>query len=158
MTFTETRNRKIGHLIESSVIDFCKLFGTAYKKDEKFIYVLDNEGKPDFFLFAEYNENGFQIGLNNVVYNNLLLSTTMKLREVCGTENILKFLSNNKMSLEFLEDKHLLAKYGFEWNYKNYALLKSKLLIEIYNQLLNVSEIRLRLNEILENKAVIGAC
>ncbi len=158
MTFTETRIRKIDHLIELSVIDYCKLFGAAYKVDEEIIYVLDSEGNPDFFLFAEYFENNFHIILNNVVYNNLPLSTTMKLREVCGTENILRFLSDNKMSLEFLEDKHLIAKYGYEWNYKNYTLLKSKLLIEIYNQLLNVSEIRLRLNEILENKAVVGAC
>ena len=79
-------------------------------------------------------------------------------RERRNSENIIRFLSDNKMSLEFLEDKHLLAKYGFAWEYKNYALLKSKLLIEIYNQLLNISEIRLRLNELLENKAVIDAC
>lgn len=158
MTSTETRNRKIDHLIELSVIDFCKLFGAACKVDEGIVYVLDNEGEPEFFLFAEYNENSFHIVLNNVVYNNLLLSTTMKLREVFGAENIIRFLSDNNMSLEFLEDKHLLAKYCFEWEYKNYALLKSKLLIEIYNQLLNVSEIRLRLNELLENKVVIGAC
>ena len=158
MTFTETRNRKIDHLIEVSVIDFCKLFGAAHKVDNEIIYVLDNEGKPDFFLFAKYNDNNFHIILNNVVYNNLLLSTTMKLREVCGAENIIKFLSNNNMSLFFHKDKHLLTEYGFVWEYKNYALLKSKLLIEIYTQLQNASEIRSELKKILDNKEVIGAC
>jgi hypothetical protein len=82
----------------------------------------------------------------------------MKLREICGAENIIRFLSYNKMSLFFHEEKHLLAKYSLEWDYKNYTLLKSKLLIEIYTQLQNASEIRLRLNKILENKVVIGAC
>ena len=158
MTFTETRNRKIDHLIESAVSDFSKLFGAVYKVDEDIIYVMDNEGTPHFFLYAKYNDNNFHIILNNVVYNNLLLCTTMKLREVCGAENILKFWSNNNMSLEFLEDKHLIAKYSFEWEYKNYALLKSKLLIEIYTQLQNASEIRSELKEILDKKSAVGAC
>lgn len=158
MTFTETRNRKIDHLIEFSVIDYCKLFGAAYKVDEGIVYVLDNERKPEFFLFAEYNESNFHIVLSNVVCNNLFLSSIMKLREICGAENIIRFLSDNKMSLEFLEDKHLIAKYSFVWEYKNYALLKSKLLIEIYKQMLVVSELRAELKKIVEESLIVGAC
>ena len=158
MTSTETRNRNIDHLIESAVSDLSKLFGAAYKVDEDIIYMMDNEGTPHFFLYANYNENSFRIIVETLVYYNLPLSITIKLREVYRAENIVRFLSDNDMLLYFSEDKHLLIQHSFDWDYKNYALLKSKLLIEIYNQLLNVSEIRLRLNEILENKAVIGAC
>lgn len=158
MTSIETRNRKIDHLIESAVSDFSKLFGVTYKVDEDIIYVMDNDGTPHFFLYAEYNENSFRIIVETLVYYNLPLSITIKLREVYRAENIVKFLSDNDMLLYFSEDKHLLTQYSFVWDYKNYALLKSKLLIEIYNQLLRASEIRSELKEILDNKEVIGAC
>lgn len=53
MTSAETRNRKIDHLIESAVSDFSKLFSAEYKIDEDIIYVMDNDGTPHFFLYAE---------------------------------------------------------------------------------------------------------
>ncbi len=158
MTSTETRNRKIDHLIESAVADLSKLFGTVYKVDEDFIYVMDNDGTPHFFLYAEYHENGFEIFVETFVYYNLPLSITIKLREVYRDENIIRFLGDNDMLLYFSEDKHLLTQHSFDWDYKNYALLKSKLLIEIYAQLQNASEIRSELKERLDNKEVIGSC
>jgi hypothetical protein len=158
MISTETRNRKIDLLIESAVSDFSKLFGTEYKVDEDIFYVMDNEGTPHFFLYAEYNENSFRIIVETLVYYDLPLSITIKLREVYRAENIVRFLSDNDMLLYFYEDKHLLTQYSFDWAYKNYALLKSKLLIEVFNQLRRASEIRSELNEILDKKSAVGAC
>ena len=53
-----------------------------------------------------------------------------------------EFLDRDYMTMMFYEDLYLLATYGFEWDYKNYALLKSKPIIEIFTQLQNVSEIK----------------
>ena len=119
---------------------------------------MDNDGTPHFFLYAEYNENGFRIFVETLVYYDLPLSITIKLREVYRDENILRFLSDNNMLLYFSEDKHLLTQYSFVWDYKNYALLKSKLLIEVFNQLGRASDIRSELKEILDKKSAIGAC
>ena len=61
------------------------------------------------------------------------------------------------MILHFHDDLHLLTAYGFEWDYKDYALLKSKLIIEIYTQLQNISEIQKALTIAIEDKARVGA-
>ena len=157
MTYIETRNRKIEHLVKSSISDFCQLCSASYEIEEGIIIVSDNDGSPSFYVYAEYNENCFEIIVKTFVYDNLPLSETMKLREVYRADNIINFLSDNKMLLHFYEEDHLLTAYSFEWDYKNYALLKSKLIIEIYTQLQNASEIRQALGELLEEGAVVGA-
>jgi len=157
MTYTETRNRKIEHLVEAAISDFCKLFCTTYEIDEDVIIVSHNDGSPSFYLYAEYNENGFEIIVKTFVYDNLPLSETIKLRAVYRADNIISILSNNEILLYFHEDEHLLTAYSFEWEYKNYTLLKSNLIIEIYTQLQNLSEIRQELDSLLEEKVVVGA-
>ncbi len=156
MTYTETRNRKIDNLIEATVVDFCKLYGAVYKIDEGVIIVSHNDESPWFLLLPEFKENGFEVFIETFVYDGLSLSKSIKLREVYRADNIISFLNDNEMLLRFHEDKHLLASYSFVWDYKKYALLKLKLLLEIYTQLQNATEIRQGLESILEEKAIVG--
>jgi len=142
MTYTETRNRKIEHLVKSSISDFWQLYSTAYEIDEDVIIVLQSDETPWFLLFAKFKENGFDVIVQAFVHDELSLSKSINLREIYRADNITSFLNNNGMLLHFHEDKHLLTTYSFEWDYKNYALLKSKLIIEIYTQLQNASEIK----------------
>lgn len=157
MTYTETRNRNINHLSEAAVVDFCKLYGAAYEIDEGVIIVSHIDESPWFLILPEFKENGFEVFIETFVYDSLPLSKSIKLREIYRADNIISFINNNKMLLRFHEDKHLLASYSFEWDYKNYALLKSKLILEIYTQLQNASEIRQELESILKEKEVVEA-
>ena len=152
MTYTETRNRKITHLIESTITDFCKLYNATYEKEDESIIVFTDLHEPWFFAYPIFNENNFEIAIKAFVYHDLKLSQATKLREVYKTDNIVEFLSDNGMMMHFHEDLHLLTAYGFEWNYKDFALLKSKLIIEIYTQLQNVSEIKQGLGILLEER------
>ncbi len=154
---TETRDRKIDHLIEATVVDFYKLYTATYEIDEGVIIVSHINESPWFLLFPEFKENGFEVFIETFVYDGLSLSKSIKLREVYRSDNINCFLNGAEMLLRFHEDKHLLASYSFEWDYKNYALLKSKLILELYTQLQNASEIRQELESMLEEKSVVEA-
>ena len=152
ITSTATRNRKITHLIEAAISDLCKLFNSTYEKDDESIVVFTDTREPWFYLYPVFNKGNFEIIIKTFVYDNLPLSKSIKLREVYSADNINSFLNDKEILLHFHEDEHLLTAYSFEWEYKNYTLLKSNLIIEIYTQLQNVSEIRLALNENLEER------
>ncbi len=156
ITNTATRNRKITHLIEATISDLCKLYNSTYEKDDESIVVFTDTREPWFYLYPEFNKGNFEIIIKAFVYDNLPLSKSIKLYEVYRTDNIISFINNNEMLLRFNEDKLLLTTYSFEWDYKNYALLKSKLLLEIYTQLQNATEIREELDGLLEERAVVG--
>lgn len=156
-TSTATRNRKITHLIEATVSDLCKLYNAAYEKEDESIIVYSEQQAPWFYTYPIFNDNNFEIVIKAFVYHDLPISQATKLREIYKANNIAEFLNDNGMMMHFHEDLHLLTAYGFEWDYTDYSLLKSKLIIEIYTQLQNVSEIRQELESILEEKEIIGA-
>ena len=139
---TQTRNKKITHLIESTTTDFCKLYNATYEKKEDEPIIVYAEQAPWFYIYPMFNDNNFELVIKAFVYHDLSLSQATKLREVYKADNIVEFLNDNGMMMHFHEDLHLLTAYGFEWSYKDYTLLKSKLIIEIVTQLQNVSEIQ----------------
>lgn len=58
------RNRKICHLIESSIHDFCKLLGTSYYSREGEIMVQYDI----FYVYPEFNENNYNINIICMVF------------------------------------------------------------------------------------------
>ncbi|MBI9060164.1 MAG: hypothetical protein JEZ01_20520 [Labilibaculum sp.] len=156
MTNIKERDRKITHLIESTTTDFCKLYNATYEKKEDKPIIVYAEQAPWFYIYPMFNDNNFELVIKAFVYHDLSLSQATKLREVYKADNIIEFLNDNEMMMHFYEDLHLLTEYGFEWNYKDYALLKSKLIIEIYTQLQNISEIQKALTIAIEDKARVG--
>jgi hypothetical protein len=151
MTNIKERN-KITDLIKASVSDFCKLYNATYEKEDESIIVFAEQKEPWFYTYPIFNDSNFEIAIKTFVYQDLSLSQATKLREVYKADNIVEFLCDNEMMMHFHEDLHLLTAYGFEWDYKDYALLKSKLIIEIYTQLQNVSEIKQGLDVLLEER------
>jgi hypothetical protein len=157
MTNIKEWNRKISHLIESTITDFCKLYKATYeKKMDEPIVVFAEQQTPWFYVYPIFNDDNFEIAIKTFVYYDLQFSKATKLREVYKADNIVEFLNDNGMMMHFHEDLHLLTAYGFEWDYKNYALLKSKLIIEIYTQLQNISEIQKGLTIAIEDKERVG--
>ncbi len=156
MTNTETRNRNIEHLIEATVVHFCKLYSAAYEIKEGVIIVLQSDKSPWFYLYTEFGNDSFTITIRAFIFSNLSLSDAIRLREIYRNDNIIEFLDSTNTTLKFYKDIHLLTLYSFEWNYKNYALLKSKLILEIFTQLQNASEIREGLVDGLKKMENVG--
>ena len=155
MTYTETRNRKINHTIESTISNFCTLFDATHKTIEDIIFIHRNDF-PWFNVHTEFNETDFNIIVNTFIYSDLPISDAIKLREAVKSDVVLNLLEETISDLWFYEDTNLLASYSFNWKYKSYSTLSTKLIIEIYTQLQNISEIQKALTIAIEDKTRVG--
>ena len=155
MAHTETRNRKITHLVKASISNFCTLFDATHKTIDDIIFIHRNDF-PWFNVHTEFNETDFNIIVNTFIYSDLPISDAIKLREAVKSDVVLNLLEETISDLWFYEDINLLATYSFNWKYKNYSTLSIKLIIEIYTQLQNISEIQKALTIAIEDKTRVG--
>jgi len=155
MTYTETRNRKINHLIESTISNFCTLFDATHKTIDDIIFIHRNDF-PWFYVCTEFNETVFNIFVHTFIYSDIPLSDAIKLREAFKSDVVLNLLEETISDLWFYEDTNLLASFSFNWKYKNYSTLSTKLIIEIYTQLQNISEIQKAPTIAIEDTARVG--
>lgn len=139
MLTTKQRNRKIFHLIESAIKDFCKLLKCSYYTKEEGIMV-QFEDEDLFFVYPEFEKGNFTININCFVYTDLALSKAAKLKAVYKADNIAEYIDEARTLLWFLDDSRLVMSYVSSSRYSDFALLKSNVLLDMY---INVQNARL---------------
>ena len=142
------RNRKIFHLIEIAIHDFCKVLGTSYYTKEGAIMV-QHENEDLFYLYLEFHQHSYKININCLVFQDLTMSKTAKLKEVYRLDGVADYLSEAEASLWFLDDTRLVLSHVFEAQYSDYAILKSKMLLEAYINVQNARMLKDKLELLL---------
>ena len=142
------RNEKIGSLIQATIMDFCKIFNGGYVVNEEAISA-DYNGEDLFYVFPDFEENKFDIIINCFVFSDLTISQAAKLREIYKSEEIEDYCKEANTSLWFHEDESLMMHHEVEWDYSNYDLVKSKLLLDIYLDIQNARKLNDKLEVLL---------
>lgn len=150
------RNKKIFHLIESTIRDFCKILGTSYASNKEAILV-EYENEHLFYVHPEFNKNNFTITINCLVYTNLPISKTSKLKSIYKSEEIADYIKDADIDLWFLNDQSLVITYLAELEYSNYAILKSQLLLDIYINVQNARRLKDKLDALLVELELVSA-
>jgi len=154
MPNTKQRNRKIFLLIESTINDFCKVLGCSYYTEEEAIMV-QLEGFDLFYVYTEFNKTNYIINIVCMVYQDLTISKTAKLKEVYNSEEIAKFVNEAGASLWFLDDTRLVMSVIEKATYSDFAILKSKLLLGIYAYVINARKLKDKLGDLLADSELV---
>lgn len=148
MLEAKQRNRKINHIIESSINDFCKVLkATYYKNDEAVIVSYENEDL--FYVFPEFDERNYDINIICLVFQDLGISKAAKLREIYNADEVVEYVRECDSSLWFLDDSRLVMSQTIESKYSEYAILKSKILLSIYANVINARRLKDKLEVLL---------
>lgn len=151
----EHRNNKIFNIIESTVSDFCKVLDLDYYREEESILVT-HEGEDLFFIFPEFQKDRYYININCMVYSVLPTSKAAKLREIYRSEEVADYITEAGVALWFLDDKTLVTSHIIELNYSNYAILKSRLLLDAFINVQNARKLKNKLEGLLAEKERIS--
>ncbi|MHA1665514.1 MAG: hypothetical protein ACTSVW_06735 [Candidatus Njordarchaeales archaeon] len=89
----EERNRKISHLIESVIRDYCRIYNTIAEAIDDGMIVYYND-EPLYYLGIEFNESGYDICFNGFVFSNLPMSEVTMLREIYKDDDLTEFLTS----------------------------------------------------------------
>ena len=155
MLNSKQRNRKISHLIESAIHDFCKVLGCSYYTRDEAIMV-QNDDDDLFFVFPEFNNDNYKININCMVFSDLTLSRTTKLKEVYRSDVVADYLAEAKASLWFLDDTRMVMSCVERSKYDEYAILKSKLLLGFFANFMNAKKLKDKLEASLVNLAQVS--
>lgn len=90
-----------------------------------------------------------------MVYQDLSISNAAKLKEIYKSDEIAEYLL--EASLWFLDDTRLVMSHIFESGYSDYAILKSKLLLETYINVQNARKLKEKLGNLLVDLESITA-
>ena len=156
MLDTKQRNRKIFHTIKSAIHDFCKVLECSYTSNTEAIMV-QHEEQDLFYVYPEFNEGDYDINIVCTVFSDLTISKTTKLKEVYRSDEIAEFIYEDKSSLWFLDDTRLVMSIIEKSTYSEFAILKSKLLIGIYANVINASKLKDKLGDLLTESEQITA-
>ena len=148
MPNTKQRNRKIFHMIKSAIQDFCKVLECSYTSNKEAIMV-EHENEDLFYVYPEFNEGDYDINIVCTVFSELTISKTTKLKEVYRSEEIAEYLDEAKSSLWFLDDTRLVMSIIEKSTYSEFAILKSKLLLGIYANVINARKLKDKLGLLL---------
>ena len=148
MPDTNQRNKKIFHLVESAIHDFCKVLECNYSSNKEAIFV-SHENEELFFVFPEFNKGHFTINISCFVYTDLPLSKTSKLNTVFKADEIAEYIYEADSSLWFIDDARLVTSSVSSSQYSDYAILKSKLLLDMYINVQNARTLKDKLEALL---------
>jgi hypothetical protein len=148
MLNTQKRNRKIFHHIESAIHDFCIVLECSYISNKEAIMV-QHENEDLFYIYPEFNKNDYEINIVCMVYSNLPISKTSKLKEIYKEDEITEYLKDAESSLWFLDDTRLVMSQVIEAHYSDYAILKSKMLLEAYINVQKARKLKDKLEKLL---------
>lgn len=107
------------------------------------------DGADLCYIYPEFNNNNYEININCMVYSELTISKTTKLKEVYRSNEIAEYLEGTKASLWFLDDSRLIMSSIERLKYGEYAILKSKLPLGIYANVMNVRKLKDKLEGLL---------
>lgn len=94
----EQRNRKIFHIIESTVSDFCKVLDCQYYRNAESILVTHEE-KDLFFVFPEFHKHVYNVNINCIVFSDLPTSKAAKIRAIYRKDEIADYIRSRCGSL-----------------------------------------------------------
>lgn len=148
MLDTEQRNRKISHLIESAVQDFCRLMECSYYDDKEGIMVQFK--KEDLlFVFPDFHKDYFTINIYGLVYTDLTLSKSNKLKAVYKADEVAEYINAAGTTLWFLTDTVLTMSFVSTSQYSDYAILKSSVLLDLWINAQNTNKLKDMLERLL---------
>ncbi|MCB0746658.1 MAG: hypothetical protein KDC90_04265 [Ignavibacteriae bacterium] len=156
MLVTEQRNRHIFHIIESAIKDYCRLFGTTYTSNHESMLVSFNN-KDLLFLLPEFDEKVFRIITFCFVLTDLSISESKKLRDVYKNDSIAEMLKGSDSTLRFMDDSNLVLDFVFTSYYTEFAILKSRLLLEIHSIIQNARALIDKLEALVAEQESISA-
>lgn len=156
MLNTKQRNREISHLIETTVHDFCKVLECSYTYNKEAIMVAQ-EDEDLFYVYPEFNEADYDINIICMVYSDLSISKAAKLKEVYKSEEVAEYIDEAGASLWFMDDSRLVMSCVERSKYDDYAVLKSKLLLGIYANVINARKLKDKLGHLLVESELISA-
>jgi hypothetical protein len=149
MLNNEHRNRKIFNIIKFTIHDFCKVLECSYSCNKEAIMV-QHENEDLFYVYPEFNEREYEINFVCMVYSDLPISRKIKLKEVYKSEEVAEFIDEAETSLWFLDDTRLVMSGMIKAKYTDYAILKSKMLLEAYNNVQNARKLKDKLTVLLD--------
>ena len=148
MQHIKQRNTEINQLVKSTVLDFCRIFDGGYLVNDEAIFA-DYNDEDLFYVFPDFEEKNFDVIINCFVFSDLTISQAAKLREIYKSEEVENYCREANTSLWFHEDENLMMHHEIEWDYSNYDLLKSKLLLDIYIDIQNARKLKDKLEGML---------
>jgi len=151
MLDTKKRDLKIFHLIESAIHDFCKVLECTYTSNSEAI-MIQHENEDLFYVYPEFHKNDYVININCLVFQDLTMSKTAKLEEVYRHDVVADYIIEVEASLFFLDDSRLLMSHVIEAKYSDYAILKSKILLEVYIGAQNARKLKDKLGVLLAER------
>ena len=154
MLDNKQRNRKIIHIMESAIHDFCKVLGTSYYSVEGATMV-QYEEQDLFYVYPEFHKREYHINIVCMVFQDLAISKTAKLKEIYNSEEIAEFVNEARASLWFLDDTRLVMSSIEKSSYSDFAILKSKLLLGIYAHVINARKLKDKLGLLLADSEQI---
>jgi hypothetical protein len=155
MPNTEQRNRKILHLIESAIHDFCKILECSDTSNKEALMV-EHNGEDLLYVYPEFNKNDYNINIVCMVYSDLPISKTTKLKEVYRSEEITEYIAEAKSSLWFFDDSRLVMSYASSSRYSDFALLKSSVLLNMYINVQNARVLKDKLEALLAEQEQVS--
>lgn len=156
MLSTKQRIRKIFHTIKSAIHDFCKVLECSYSCNKEAI-VVAHENEDLFYVYPEFNESDYEINIICMVYSELSISNTAKLKEIYKSGEIAEFIDEAGSSLWFMDDSSLVMSSIEKSTYSDFAILRSKLLLGIYANVINARKLKDKLGDLLAEKEQITA-
>jgi len=148
MLTNKQRNRKIFHLLESAIHDFCKVLECSYTSNKEAIMVA-HENEDLFYVYPEFNEADYDINIVCMVYSDLSISKRTKLKEIYKSDEVAEFIDEARSSLWFLDDTRLVISIIEKSTYSEFAILRSKLLLGIYANVINARMLKDKLEDLL---------
>jgi hypothetical protein len=104
--------------------------------------MVQHENEDLFSVYAEFNKSDYEINIICMVYSDLPISKTAKLKEVYKSDEVAEFIDEASTSLWFLDDTRLVISSIEKSRYSEFAILKSKLLIRIYANVINARKLK----------------
>ncbi len=92
-----------------------------------------------------------------MVFPDLSISKAAKLREIYKEDEIAEYLKEAESNLWFLDDTKLVMAQVIEVRYSDYAILKSKMLLEAYINVQNARKLKDKLEGLLAEQEQIMA-
>jgi hypothetical protein len=111
--------------------------------------MVQHENEDLFYIYPEFNKNDYEINIVCMVYSNLPISKTSKLKEIYKEDEITEYLKDAESSLWFLDDTRLVMSQVIEAHYSDYAILKSKMLLEAYINVQKARKLKDKLEKLL---------
>lgn len=157
MLDTKQRNEKIFQLMQSAIHDFCKILGCNHFSKNNEVIMVHYKNEEVLFAYPEFNKNDYDINVICMVYENLTMSETAKLKEIYNSEEFTEFIKETEDNIWFLDDSRVVVGFTYTFKYCEFAILKSYLLLNMYMNIEHASKLRNKMDDLLVEREQANA-